>query len=348
MIEISRYVLAAVVAETHLWPKGQDWTGQIAVFAFYTLSGYLITRVLNTRYGFTWRGTGAFALNRVLRLWPAYLVLMGITLIAMHYLPLQNFYPLIRPPKSSAEIITNAIIIGQVTFDFRQWVPLAKPLVTSWSLSIEVCCYFLLALYFARSSKRLLAFAALGVLAMALSTSWCATNGGAAVYGPYCFQNRYGVIQAGFVPFALGGAYYFHEKQVAAWIRKYNVALAIALSLAVGSLFFGPLLSATVGPFLGIPLMLLLLTAAQDYRVKRFHDFLGRASYHLFIGHMPIAAILMTGFHVTSNSFSIYAAVIAVAICLSAILVPMEWRFNAVRRRVAAIGNGSVEYHGGR
>jgi hypothetical protein len=31
MIEISRYVLAAMVAQTHLWPQGADWTGQISV-----------------------------------------------------------------------------------------------------------------------------------------------------------------------------------------------------------------------------------------------------------------------------------------------------------------------------
>ena len=53
MIEASRYVLAMIVAQTHLWPQGPDGPGQISVFAFYTLSGYLMTRVLNERYGFT-------------------------------------------------------------------------------------------------------------------------------------------------------------------------------------------------------------------------------------------------------------------------------------------------------
>ena len=45
MIEVSRYVLALIVAEVHLWPLGASWTGHVAVFAFYTLSGYLMTRV---------------------------------------------------------------------------------------------------------------------------------------------------------------------------------------------------------------------------------------------------------------------------------------------------------------
>jgi peptidoglycan/LPS O-acetylase OafA/YrhL len=68
MIEISRYILATIVAETHLWSLGPAWTGHIAVFAFYTLSGYLMTRVLHERYGFSVRGIVAFLLNRVLRI----------------------------------------------------------------------------------------------------------------------------------------------------------------------------------------------------------------------------------------------------------------------------------------
>ena len=140
MIEILRFILAAAVAQTHLWPLGADWTGQISVFGFYTLSGYLMTRVLNERYGFTWRGTAAFLLNRVLRLWPAYIVLLSLTLLALRFLPLGNFFFLIRVPHSALDILTGITILGQVTFDFRQWLPLAKPLVTSWSLSIELAC----------------------------------------------------------------------------------------------------------------------------------------------------------------------------------------------------------------
>ena len=211
MIEISRYILATMVAQTHLWPLGAAWTGNIAVFAFYTLSGYLMTRVLNERYGFSARGTVAFLLNRVLRLWPAYLAMLGLTLIALSFLPLSSFFSLIRMPTTLADIVTNLAILGQVTFDFRQWLPLAKPVVTSWSLSIELFSYVLLALYFARTPTRLWAFVAVGAVAMAISTWYCAVGPEPAAYGPYCSQNRYGVLQAGFIPFAMGGLFYFHR-----------------------------------------------------------------------------------------------------------------------------------------
>src|SRR3954452_5762425 len=110
MIEVSRYILALIVALTHLQPLGIGRPGSIAVFAFYTLSGYLMTRVLNERYGFSARGTVAFLVNRVLRLWPAYLAVLGLTLIALLFLPLSNFYFLIRMPTSLADIVTNLAI----------------------------------------------------------------------------------------------------------------------------------------------------------------------------------------------------------------------------------------------
>jgi peptidoglycan/LPS O-acetylase OafA/YrhL len=218
----------------------------------------LRSRVLNERYGFTIKGTAAFALNRILRLWPAYLAIMTLALVALQFWPLQNFFPLIRPPASAADIITNATIIGQVGFD-----SLAKPLVTSWSLSIEMSCYLLLAIYFARSPARLWGFAGLGVVAMALSTGWCAVSANPEAYGRYCFQNRYGVIQAGFVPFALGGLYYFHRGPIAAWLTQHRLVSIILFLGALVALFGSEIFRFTVGPFIGIPVMWTLLSLSQ-------------------------------------------------------------------------------------
>jgi len=295
MIEISRYILATMVAQTHLWPLGAAWTGNIAVFAFYTLSGYLMTRVLNERYGFSARGTVAFLLNRVLRLWPAYLAILGLTLIALLFLPLSSFFFLIRMPTTLVDIVTNLAILGQVTFDLRQWLPLAKPVVTSWSLSIELFSYVLLALYFARSSARLWAFAAVGAVAMGISTWHCVVSAEPAAYGPYCSQNRYGVLQAGFIPFAMGGLSYFHRDALSVWIKASWRALIVLLIAGHAAMFLGNTLTITIGPYIGIGVMFCLLSVWTGEIASRTQDFFGRASYHLFISHMPIAAVLVTG-----------------------------------------------------
>jgi peptidoglycan/LPS O-acetylase OafA/YrhL len=335
MIEISRYILATMVAQTHLWPLGAGWTGNIAVFAFYTLSGYLMTRVLNERYGFSAQGTVAFLVNRVLRLWPAYLAVLGLTLIALLFLPLSSFYFLIRMPTSLADIVTNLAILGQVTFDFRQWLPLAKPVVTSWSLSIELFSYLLLALYFARSSARLWAFAVIGTVAIGISTWHCAVSAEPAAYGPYCAQNRYGVLQAGFIPFAMGGLFYFHREALSVWTKANWRVVTTLLIAAHAAMFLGTALTATIGPYLGIGVMFFLLSVSSGEIAGGMQDFFGRASYHLFIAHMPIAAVLVAGLGLAPQSVFVFGTTMVVALVLSMGLVPMERAINLTRQRIS-------------
>src|SRR6202035_4460687 len=134
MFEITRYILALLVADTHLWPVGWGWLGAQAVFGFYTLSGYLMTRVLHERYGFEWSGTAAFLSNRVLRLWPAYLVVVAGTGLVLCFYPLGNFFFSLTVPHTLLEYATTITIIGQVGFDFTYTLPISKLAPTSWSL----------------------------------------------------------------------------------------------------------------------------------------------------------------------------------------------------------------------
>jgi peptidoglycan/LPS O-acetylase OafA/YrhL len=336
LIEVTRYILATIVAQTHLWPLGSSWPATVAVFAFYTLSGYLMTRVINERYGFSARGTAAFLLNRVLRLWPAYFVILGLTLIALWFLPLQNFFPLIRFPMTPAEIVGNIAVLGQVTFD-AQWLSLAKPTVTSWSLSIEVFCYLLLSVYFARTPARLWVFAAIGAIAMGFSTWHCAVSADPSLYGPYCFQNRYGVLQAGFIPFAMGGLFYFHGRSLIGLINANWRMIIVLLVAAHVAMLLGNALSTTVAPYLGIGVMFCLLSVWNGKPGNNTQDFFGRASYHLFIGHMPIAAVLVTGLKFTQGSVFVFLAAVSVALALSAGLVPIERHLNVMRQRIAKV-----------
>jgi len=72
------------------------------------------------------------------------------------------------------------------------------------------------------------------------------------------------VIQAGFVPFAFGGLYYFHRGTIAAYITLNRSAVIIAILVAFGTMFLSELFRATVGPFFGIPVMWLLLSLSRD------------------------------------------------------------------------------------
>jgi peptidoglycan/LPS O-acetylase OafA/YrhL len=340
MIEIIRYALALIVAETHLWPVGITWAGWQAVFAFYSLSGYLMTRVLHERYGFTVGGTAAFLVNRVLRLWPAYLVVVFGTVLALQFLPLQNFFFSLTVPDTLLAKLTNITILGQVGFDFLYLIPLSRLVVTSWSLSIEIFCYCLLALYFAKTPVRLVALAGLGALGLWLSTGYC-WRVPSPYYGPYCVQNRYGVLQAGFIPFAVGGLVYFLRPMLRRWLSAYWKWLVAALVGAEALVAISTLASVTIGPFLGVVGMAAVLAwHGAKRRPSRAVDFVGRASYHLFIAHMSIAAVLVVGFALPATTFVAFALTSVLALALSCLLVPLEWRLNRMRGRISGWGKG--------
>lgn len=335
MIEIVRYALALIVASTHLWPLGITWSGWQSVFAFYTLSGYLMTRVLHERYGFNASGTAAFLANRVLRLWPAYLIVVAATGLALQFYPLDTFFFSLTAPRSILEKVTTLTILGQVTFDFKYVIPLSRLAATSWSLSIEVTCYCLLAFYFAKSARRLTALAVLGVVGILLSTGYCWAEP-SPYYGPYCFQNRYSVLQAGFIPFAAGGLAYFYRpamRRLLSSYWKWGVAILLGSEVLV---IFSTFVSVTLGPFLGVFAILALLAwHGADGRPSATVDFIGRASYHLFIAHMSIAAILVVAFAQTVNTFRVFALSLGIALALSGLLVPLEWWLNRLRDRIA-------------
>ncbi len=334
MIEIARFVLAAIVAQTHLMPFHDEWLGQQAVFAFYTLSGYLMTRVLNTRYGFSATGTVAFLLNRVLRLWPAYLVVLGLTMLASLLVPLGPN----RIPHTLLDMLTSLTIIGQTKFDLLARSG-ALPVLTSWSLSIELTCYLLLAVYFARSAKRLVLFALLGALAISLSTVHCALSANPARYGPFCYQNRYGVIQAGFIPFAAGGLIYFYFAPLTKWLARNVKAVLAGLAVLELSCVGSSFVAINFATFVGIPVMAFIVLCRPNDPLTRTTDFFGRASYHLFIAHMTIGPVLAALLHSPRFPMLFMAIIlgltVAVSLGLSAFLVPLELRIEVVRRRIS-------------
>jgi peptidoglycan/LPS O-acetylase OafA/YrhL len=337
MIEFVRFALSVLVAEAHLWPIGAPWLAWAAVFGFYTLSGYLIVRVLNERYGFSGYGFGVFALNRFLRLWPAYLVVAAFGFVALRLMPPGSSIGALALPASTHAAIINFTILGIVGIDNQQ-MTLGLLVPNAWSLSVEIFCYLLLAAYFGRSKQRLLVFAAIGAVAIAISTTRCALS--TFDYGaPYCFQNRYTVLQAGFIPFAMGGLLYFWKPSLTPFLARYRMVLFSTLALAVAVTWQVHALQFTIAPYLGsIGMFVLIGSIKGDHAELPLADFFGRASYHLFITHWTIGAILIFGFGMTISTLPVLILSVAISLLFSLALVPMEHRVDALRRRIKAIG----------
>src|SRR5262249_16240398 len=145
------------------WPYGSGPLSQQAVFSFYVLSGFLMTLILNETYGFGPSNFVRFWSNRYLRLYPAYIIVVAIT--ALHILlvsPLTQLQP-VALPQSFAGWVANLSMFGMAGLEVSlrstdNFVP------NAWSLSVELFCYLLLSVYFARTPRRALALLVIGIV----------------------------------------------------------------------------------------------------------------------------------------------------------------------------------------
>ncbi|MBZ9704597.1 MULTISPECIES: acyltransferase family protein [unclassified Mesorhizobium] len=179
MIGALRFLLAIGVLVAHLVQQYPGQPGMLAVFGFYTVSGYLIARVLQGSY----RGRPlAFVLNRALRLYPAYwaVALLGLWIALHGGSPLNAA---IAVPNSFDAAIRQISIFGLLPLNETAYpIRLIPP---SWSLNMELAWYLAMIL----TVRHIRLWLACGIV-IAVWLSWrndvtSAYNG---YYGPaFCF-----------------------------------------------------------------------------------------------------------------------------------------------------------------
>jgi peptidoglycan/LPS O-acetylase OafA/YrhL len=187
MLGITRFYLALAVVVTHLYG---GWGGVLAVYCFYILSGFLITRVLHETYRFSF---ARFALNRFLRLFPMYFLVAGATAVMLLIIPDLRTGAWLWSG-SAWDGMANLFLLPMAFLgpaEFRLVPP-------TWSVGVELANYFLLWVLLARRSQTALIGLALGLAAHFL-TWWLRM--------PWVY--RYGPIYASVLPFALGALAYF-------------------------------------------------------------------------------------------------------------------------------------------
>ena len=147
MFGIYRLLLALMVVMQHL--GNVSALGVYAVFGFYILSGYLMTLILHSGYGYSWSGVRRFALNRFLRIYPIYWVACLISAGLVLWLGAQfttDFHDPIYLPDDLSSLLRNSFILFG-----RYSVPrLSSP---TWALSVELVFYVLIGLGVSRSKK---------------------------------------------------------------------------------------------------------------------------------------------------------------------------------------------------
>src|SRR5262249_31175766 len=280
-----RFLLALCVVIEHLsGNQNVSHAGMFAVFGFYVLSGYLITRVLNDVYHFAFV---PFWSNRVLRLYPPYFLLLAIALALVLGTPgAADFFPAVWKDRPGATDWLGLIAIFPMGVAPMRWT--FRPVPSIWSVGVELLNYALLYAAVARHKRIALAAAAAGagfhVFSLWRGDDWTV---------------RYFPFHAAALPFAAGALIHFHTRSSSQSLSRRAVLLLCAPVLVNGLVagFMGGVQNTTLFTslfYLNLVFQCLAVAAMALGRppASRLDERLGDLSYPVFLSQWLVGYVL--------------------------------------------------------
>lgn len=281
------------------WSRGQTTTGTVAVFVFFALSGYLITRSFE-RAASPWQ----FVRARVLRIMPALIAVLAVTAFVVGpwitSLPLHAYFA--SPGPYRYLLVQGGLLFGWVdslpgVFTDHPLTAVNGPL---WTLRFEVECYVLVFLLGVSGLLRKELTLALYVLALAALAIFPGAPGTPELPP---VPNQHLNLSAGFLAGAL-----IHQ-----WKLKLDGRVAAACgALTIACLFSGQMLLAqrTLIPYLALYL------AIGPSMVRIPHPWSrSDVSYGLYIWAWPVTQ-LVVGFSDAPHWLTTGLIVMPVALAL--------------------------------
>ncbi|MCX2693640.1 acyltransferase [Pseudomonas sp. DCB_CB] len=307
--------------------------GLLAVNFFYVISGFLISLVLHETYNFKFR---PFAANRFLRLYPAYFAIAGISLLfAISFESHHQFHVSWSSPPSISDIFGNALIfpwafladdIVPVNFleldIFQSSTSHFRLVPSTWSVGVEIVCYFLLWLFAARQL-----WSTIATIAIAIAWQWYVLHSSTnPLHG-------YFPVTAALLPFGLGSLAY-HISTIIKLKPLYGFS-AISLTIASCILFISnwklsldsPNLIGSASYYANNALafftVLLINRTSHTGTTKTIDKWLGDLAYPMFLGHYVFGFIAwrILGENSASRGIEVFMLGSAITILASIIVV---------------------------
>ncbi len=310
--------------------------GNMAVLAFFALSGFVITEAVDRVYR---ERPAAFLANRVLRIVPHFILAVALSMLAHQLFRVSGG---IRLWRSQPSFPADAFDAVNVALNFISIVPAADRFIhynfldIAWAVRVEMAFYLILGGCIAIGRKlpaqRGFAIAASGAMMLLAPLFFLAVQGR-------------GLAMLAFLPyFAFGGGLYFATN------RRRSGWLTIALSvpailwqcitfLTTDRLLDSPSLSLP-GNLIVLVVLLSILTALAFSKINRWGKtdrVLGSLTYPLYLYHEGVIVMVLT--MTTGYSYGIFTAGILIslitAIALTVLVDPLVNRYrDRVRGRV--------------
>lgn len=354
MLGVIRFLLSFSVIAFHLTAAIPN-LGLLAVNFFYVISGFLITLVLHETYKFKF---SPFATNRFLRLYPAYFAVAGISLLfAVIFKSYATFHTSWSCTASIKDTLGNLLIFPWAFFaddvvpvNFMQLdglqsvMPHFRLVPSTWSVGIEIACYFLLWLFAARRLWMTLA-----TIAAACIWQWY------VLHLPMDLSLGYFPIPAAMLPFGLGALAY-HLTQIAnfkplhsknsKWLTLaicglfiINWKLSVSSTSFIGSIYY------YANDLLAFLSVLIINRARHEGFSGKTDKWLGDLAYPMFLGQYVFGfvawQILGTDTPTRGTRIFILGATITIATSVAIVLV-VDKRLKKVRNKVRVTAEQQV------
>ncbi|WP_312704375.1 acyltransferase family protein [Stenotrophomonas lactitubi] len=301
----SRFVLASLVAGSHLWSNMPQGYAAYAVWAFFVLSGFLMTLVLTTKYGFDGRGIKAYAFNRFMRIFPLYWLAAIMGLLTLWYYngigidlrPINGEFHMPKGLQDWAYVITLFPGIQRGGMP----VPVAN------ALAIEVGFYLLLPLMATSRGAAWLGviIGALLNLKMGIVTE--------------TFGDRYATFLPCLLPFAVGSLVCQYRAQLERWRMPWTSSIVWMLHGVVW--VFLQSWPWTWGLYVSLVLSAWMVVSLHAQPSGKVDKMLGDLSYPIYLIHTTVAAWFVCACGFTRPFATFFLPAFAATVALSWLIV---------------------------
>jgi peptidoglycan/LPS O-acetylase OafA/YrhL len=251
-----------------------------AVWAFFVLSGYLMTHVLRYKYGLTGDGLRAYAFNRFLRIFPGFWIACVIGAVVVIWLQARGFDPrVLNPAFGVPRNVQEWGFLATLLPAFPRW---NAPVPVANALSVEVGFYLLMPFFAAHRAA-----AWFGLVFGFLIT---ADMG----FGTTTFAQRYAFFLPAAPAFALGALTCHYRERLEAFVSPR--ASIGAWVLHVGVWFVWPYWPWTYGLYTGTVLSAWVVLSLSSVKGHTADDVAGELSYPFYLLHTTAGGALLPWF----------------------------------------------------
>jgi peptidoglycan/LPS O-acetylase OafA/YrhL len=289
MFGIYRWLLAGAVVLCHLAPWEYRYVGYYSVFAFFTLSGYIVSYILNTAYFGLPYGAAKYGANRLLRIFPLYWCVLAISWLLLQAAPTLGLsvHGLYQLPQTEHDWLVNLFAIGGTDINGQFNRHLINP--SGWSLGVELIYWGLIPIFW-RWKNLVALFITLTLLFLAMSL----------IDGREMLAIRYESPLGGAVPFLLGMGIFWYKTQpypaVPSWLGRAAAAALLMLYVFASRWLADPYFEGFYAALALHGVLILYLSQQQPEAfapaLRRLDKFLGNLAYPIFLAHLPMALAL--------------------------------------------------------